>query len=440
MGPNQQGKAPAIIMSQYTNKKLVVGIFIDGDFIPSYSGAKNRMHYLSRYLQKSGIKVIIFHGYRGWIDPKLISEEPFKTYIIPIHRYHGDLRFVSNLVKKESVRIIQFCDLESTISQGVTLSQNTGAYLVAELHYIVSSLARNLGTPLKRIQTIRELEIFVGKITDHVICLSTDDRPKLQKKMLLPANRISVIPSGVDLEEIKCTRPNFKTKTVLFLGNLYFEPNADAVRIIHHYLYPLLSRRGFKILIVGDCPIELKRRFQAINFVFTGPVSNLNDVFCKTTVALAPIREGTGLRIKILNYLAAGLPVIATSEAVRGISNTKSIIIEDNFRRYPKIILDLVDNRSYTLRLGESGRKLVEHNFDWTMIARQTIKTYKDIIARKFKEKSHFAGLVSSLNIGKPDWLEEFERKERFRELKSKNLNNFSYGVINRGKIKIIKL
>lgn len=418
---------------------MTIGIFVDGDFIPSYSGAKNRMHYLSRYLQKIGLKIIIFHSYRGWSNLNMISEEPFKTYILPINRYYNDLDFIANLINKENVHIIQFCDLESTISQGVRLSQYTNAYLISELHYVVSRLTKNLGGLPERIRSIRHLELITGKVADHIICLTDNDNLELRHKMNVAQNRISTIPSGVDLNEIKYHGPNFKTKTILFLGNLYFEPNADAVRLIHHYIYPILYRRGFKIIITGDCPPKLKKEFQSLNLVFTGPVNNLDKVFRQSTIALAPIREGTGLRIKILNYLAAGLPIIATSAAASDIQKTNKIIIENDFRKYPKIIIDLLDNPQHMSRLAREGRELIEHNFDWLTIARQTAAVYRNIITKKRKNKSCFINLIAKLKIGKPDWLEEFEHKERFKKFNSKIRGDFSYGIIHRGKIKIFR-
>ena len=55
-------------------KKIKLAVFVDGDFIPSYDGASNRFHYLSRYLSKQGIDLTIFHGYRGWSNISLIKK------------------------------------------------------------------------------------------------------------------------------------------------------------------------------------------------------------------------------------------------------------------------------------------------------------------------------------------------------------------------------
>ncbi|MEK7537220.1 MAG: glycosyltransferase family 4 protein [Patescibacteria group bacterium] len=422
-----------------TNHDLSVGIFIGGDFIPSYAGATNQMHYLSRYLQKAGVKVVIFHGYRGWTDLRLIAQEPFKTYIFPIDRYYGDLDFLANLIRKENLHIIQFNDLEPIISQGIKLSQATGAYIVSESYYVVSNLAKSIGASVSRIRSIQKLEAITGSIVDHVICLSKDDKPKLRSAMKISDDRISVVPSGVDLKEIKYWGPNFDSKTVLFLGNLYFEPNADAVRSIHTDILPALRQKGFRFLVVGDCPPMLKRKYESRDFKFTGPVRDLNVVFRQATVALAPIQESTGLCIKILNYLGAGLPVISTSQAASGISNIKHMVIENDLRKYAGIVGNLTKNRRSTVRRSIAARRFIENNFDWQKVASRTASVYRKVLNQQAKDKSRFISLLSEFNIGKPAWLEEAEKKGRFANSKSLIKDRFSYGIIQRGRIRIIK-
>ncbi|OHB17367.1 MAG: hypothetical protein A2913_00930 [Parcubacteria group bacterium RIFCSPLOWO2_01_FULL_40_65] len=420
-------------------KEISVGIFIGGDFIPSYAGATNRMQYLSRYLQRAGVKIVIFHGYRGWTDLQLIAREPFKTYIFPINRYYRDLDFLASLIRKENIHIIQFNDLEPIISQGVKLSQATGAYIVDESYYVVSDLAKSIGASDNRVHSIKKIEATAGSVIDHIICLSNNDKPKLQSTMRVFDNRVSVVPSGVDLKENKYWGPNFDAKTVLFLGNLYFEPNADAVRSIYRHVFPALKQEGFRFLMVGDCPPVLKRKYESRDFHFTGPVRDLNVVFQQTTAALAPIQESTGLRIKILNYLAAGLPVIATSQAVSGISNTKHIIVENDVRRYADIIRDLLKNRKTSTQRSIAARRFIEKNFDWHKIALTVASVYKKILKRPVKNKLKFINLISKFHLGQPAWLEEAERKGRFTNLRTVIKGKFSYGVIQRGKIRIIR-
>lgn len=125
-------------------KKIKVGIFVDGDFIPSYDGASNRFHYLSRYLALNGIDIVIFHGYREWSDISLIRKEPFKTYIFPIKNYYNNLELIASLIRKESIDIIQFDNLEPILLQGIRLAELSGTKLVSEMLYVVRNLAKDL--------------------------------------------------------------------------------------------------------------------------------------------------------------------------------------------------------------------------------------------------------------------------------------------------------
>ncbi|MBU2579802.1 glycosyltransferase family 4 protein [Candidatus Parcubacteria bacterium] len=425
-------------MRKNNDKKIRLGVFVDGDFIPSFDGAANRFHYLSRSLLWAGVEVVIFHGYRGWSDLKLIKKEKFKTYIFPIECYYNNLDLIASIIKKEKIDIIQFDNLEPIILQGINLSHLTKTYLVSEMHYVVRSLARDLGASATRIKTIKKIEETVGESIDHLICLSKDDKQFLIKNMNLSKSRISVMPSGVDTEDIKYWGPNFKEKTIIFLGNLFFEPNLEAVKIIYKYIYPKLKKYNFRFLIVGDCPKKVKARYQSANFKFTGTVKNLNQIFRKSTFGLAPILSGTGLRIKILNYLAAGIPVIATNVAVSGLTNKKNIIIEDDFKKYPQIIIDLINNKDRSIMLSRISRAMMCKDFKWKNIAERTKLIYQKILQLPLKNKSSLIGNIPKLKNKEPVWLEEAKKKKRFTE-RNKMKERFQYAIIQNNKFRIIK-
>jgi len=420
--------------------KTKIGIFIDGGFIPSYDGATNRFQYLSKHLKKNGVDVVIFYCYRGWSNIELIKKEPFKTYLLPVNNYYRNINLIADLIKKEHINIIQFNDLEPILSFGARLSEMTKTYLVIEMHYVVSSLAKALGSSSRYIKNIKKYEKLVGNLTDHLICVSDDDKPVLSNNMNISDNRISVIPSGVDVDGIKFSSPNFSKKTVVFLGNLFFEPNAVAVDNIYKYIYPELKKLGFKFLIVGDCPKTIKDKYKNHNFEFTGTVADLNDVFKKSTIALAPILEGTGMRLKTLNYLSAGLPVITTSISALGFQSKDVLIIENNFKKYPNIILDLISNRARVLELSKRGRNLVEKKFNWDYIANKTKLTYEKILSIPIKNKDVFIKEASKPKLTKePVWLVETITKGRFADRYCVLDDGVAYTVIENNKINTVK-
>ena len=393
---------------------MKIGIFVDGDFIPSFDGASNRFHYLSRYLQKSGVEVVVFHGYRRWSDIELIKKEPFKTYCMSIDSYYNDLNFISSLINKEGVDLIQFDNLEPILIQGAKIAAQTNTHLVSDMHYCVSDLAKDLGATRTRIQQVRKAEELTGKFVDHVICINEVDAKKLVTLMSLQKNMISVVPSGIDLVEIEC-RDRAKASDIIFLGNLFFEPNEQAVRKIHRFIYPILSEMGYKFSIIGDYPESLKEELGNSNdFVFQGTISNLNQEFSKALVALAPIDGGTGMRVKILNYMGAGIPTIASSKAMSGLSDVKDIIVEDDINKYPDLIAMLANNRQKAAVISRSLRTQAESFYGWDSIASRVKDIYKEVLNKPIINKTASLHLLSGVNAKEPVWLEEAVQKKRF--------------------------
>ena len=115
-------------------KKIKVGVFVEGRFLPAYDGANNRFHYLSKFLQLSGkVDVVIFHCCRGYTDIKLVKNEPFVTYLISEENYYHNLELLATIIQKEQIDILQFNDLEPILYQGVKLSKMTNTKLIYEI-------------------------------------------------------------------------------------------------------------------------------------------------------------------------------------------------------------------------------------------------------------------------------------------------------------------
>ncbi len=198
-------------------KKIKVGIFVEGRFLPSYDGANNRFHYLSKFLQLSGkVDVVIFHCYRGYTDIKLVKDEPFVTYLISEENYYHNLELLATIIRKEQIDILQFNDLEPILYQGVKLSKMTNTKLVYEIHYNSAQLAKTLGEKDEVINSIIKIQSEVGKNIDYAICLSCDDKNDSINNLQIKESELEVIPSGVNLNENKYYIPNLKDKTIVF--------------------------------------------------------------------------------------------------------------------------------------------------------------------------------------------------------------------------------
>jgi len=358
-----------------------VGIFVDGTFIPSREGATNRFYNLSKKLQEKGVEVFIFHCYRGWSSIELMKKEKFTTILIPPETYYKDIKFLKKLVKKYKIDIIQFNDPSVVLSIGARLREISGCFLVYEAHDVVSKLLSTLGKSKSEQEEMKFMEVCCGYYADHVICLTEDDKKELIE-IGVPKGKISVVCSGFNPDEIEFKKPNLDRKTVLFLGNNYYEPNQRAVKRIHNLIYPVAKRivGPIKFLIVGDTPPQLIKDFSSNDFIFTGPVEDLNKVFREASLAIAPIEEGSGVRLKSIYYAAAGLPIISTPLGIGGLNKNIKVLLIKDIKEFPRGIKRLLKDKEMAFKLSFLNRKIVEKKYSYDYLSNEVIKIYKKIL------------------------------------------------------------
>jgi glycosyltransferase involved in cell wall biosynthesis len=97
-------------------------------------------------------------------------------------------------------------------------------------------------------------------------------------------------------------------------------------------------------------------------------------------VFVAPIRIGSGTKIKVLNAMAQGKPVVATTTAAEGIDVTpeENILIADDPEEFAKKILYLFKNEEMRRKMGEKARELIERKYSWDVISEDIHRTYED--------------------------------------------------------------
>lgn len=398
-------------MADKKNKK-VLAIFIDGTFIPSREGATNRFLNLTRKLTEHNFKVIVIHCYRGWSNLNLIKKEKFTTYFLEPKNYYYNFDLITNILKKENVNIIQFNDPSVLTYLGLNIKKRYPSFLIYEAHDVVSQLLKNLGKENKK---ILKKERKAVQIADGIICFTQKDKNQLIK---LGANKEKIIinPCGVNIKEVLYCGPNLKAKNLLFLGNHFYEPNRRALDYLLKRIIPILFKNEPKISlkIVGNYPLNrYQEHFKNKRIDFLGFVPDLNSVFKKTTIALAPIKFGSGIRIKILNYMAAGIPTISTTLGASGIENKKSLIIENNLSKYPELIISLLKDKEKLIEISKNARDVIEKKYSWEIISQEIIKYYNSI------ENKSFVGSKKNEPDKKfilPHWLEENLKKERFND------------------------
>jgi polysaccharide biosynthesis protein PslH len=162
---------------------------------------------------------------------------------------------------------------------------------------------------------------------------------------------------------------------IVFVGAMFYEPNADAVTYFHREIYPRIRDRapGVRFVIVGRNPADAVRRLARVDpsVSVTGTVEDVRGYYRNSTVFVAPIRHGGGMKTKIVEAMAAGLPVVATSFAMEGIEarNGEEAFIADDPEDFATRVVNLLDDRSLRQRLAVAAQALVERSHSWEALA-----------------------------------------------------------------------
>ncbi len=228
---------------------------------------------------------------------------------------------------------------------------------------------------------LRELdfELRAATAVDHVITMSREDARRLLR--FLPDLDVSVSPIGVDVARMRpgAVAPASPTD-LLFVGNFVHPPNRDAVVHLRDAILPHLGT-GVRVRIVGHGSREAIGDPRGLEVL--GGVPDLRPHLEAARVVVAPVRFGTGMRGKVLDALALGRPVVATSLGIEGLGAVggEHLLIADDPLAFAAACRRLLADAQLAARLGAAGRQLVLDRFDWDRIAEAHERRYDTLLA-----------------------------------------------------------
>lgn len=216
-------------------------------------------------------------------------------------------------------------------------------------------------------------ERAVVRAFDYTLSISRSDRQRLLELSGVPPERIVLVPNGVAPEALAAwqDRPS-QRRRVLFWGNLDFPPNWTAVRYFHDRIYlPFLAPAGVEWEILGRHADETIRAMADHPLIHLGGFKP--DLFAYVAgggVMANPMVEGSGLKNKVLEAFAVGLPVISTPLGVDALQleSGRECMIADDPRGFADAVLQLLDEPALYGRVRASARRRVEHEFSWEHI------------------------------------------------------------------------
>ena len=204
-------------------------------------------------------------------------------------------------------------------------------------------------------------------------CAVTSSRDAVTIRRAFPDALVGVVPNGVDTRHFSPGDRPSEPATLLFFGTIASYPNVDALLFFVREVLPLVRRAhpAVRLVIVGPAPPPEIRRLSGPDVVLTDAVPDLRPYLERATAVIAPLRVGGGTRLKILEAMAMGRPVVSTSLGAEGLEVTdgKELLLADTPRDFALQVGRILAEPELARELGAAGRRLVERSYDWTASA-----------------------------------------------------------------------
>ncbi len=386
---------------------------------PVTSGAHLRDFHIAQHLARHAkLTYLGMDSGEGGTQLQEVSEEPIEPFgdakVIRVRRSAGYtvskivrgligprplnlLHYVSPLVMQQLERVLTDDSFDVIQIEGVYIRAYIEcirrlaphALLNCDWHNIESEImsryAENAPGLPRRLYAKRTANLLLGQenlllqaCDTHTVCSERERQALLSRNL---NSRIEVISNGVDVASfLPSPEPNSVRRNLVFVGAMHYHANVDAVRFFAREVWPAIHRRrsDLRFVIVGakPAPAVLKLREQP-GIIVTGTVDDVRPFYHDALAAVVPLRVGGGTRLKILEAMAAGTPVISTSLGAEGlpVTNGKDILLAESPSDFADCAVRLKPDSELWKNLAEAGRRLVR-DYDWAVIGDTLLRFY----------------------------------------------------------------
>jgi len=224
-----------------------------------------------------------------------------------------------------------------------------------------------------------ERRIF-GKAS-RVVAVSEEDAARL--RVGFGCSRVDVVENGIDREQFEAVTPRHEPRRILFLGALDWRPNLDAIRVLLDTIFPAVRGQepGVQLDIVGRNPpawLEARTR-QRDGITLYADVPDVRPYLARSGMLAVPLRIGGGSRLKILEALACGLPVVSTRVGAEGLRVVaeKHLTIVPDVEALPAALVDCIRHPRRAEATAAAGRAFVLAEYDWDAIAEKLDRVWE---------------------------------------------------------------
>jgi glycosyltransferase involved in cell wall biosynthesis len=383
------------------------------------TGSRIRNYYLASQLAKvMKVTHLGFGDDAGMMEPQ--SPEGMRIRLVPRERAYTIAKLVRGALGTTPVTLLNFespvmaaaltaelaaFDYDTVLIEGIEMApylpiirtvQKRARYLVLDWHNIESEVverhSRHAATPFHRLllqRTSSQLKRVENDLLDscdlHLVTSERDRRTLLSRR---PSAKVMIVENGVDVRHFAADAEGLRDQNeqraryrLLFVGSMDYSANADAAEYFAEEVWPRLHRSFPQLVftIVGRNPPEKIRAMGArAGTEVTGTVADVRPYYREAIAAVVPLRVAGGTRLKILEAMAAGVPVVSTTVGAEGLRVEPEVhfMLADTPAEFHVQIERLCGDPALCRRVSAAGRMLIEGTYDWEIIGARLIESY----------------------------------------------------------------
>ncbi len=228
---------------------------------------------------------------------------------------------------------------------------------------------------------LKSFELAVFNTVDAIVTITDEDKKGIQ--LLAPKQKIHTCLTGVNLSTYKQVTPVSKPNTVFHFASMDWLPNIEAVEWLINSVWQEVLHKipTAQLVLAGRGMPDKFKKANFKNITVIENVENSETFYATYDIMLVPLWSGSGLRIKLVEGLAYGKPIITTSIGAEGIPYTKNkdLLIADSNQDFVNAIVSLLSNAQQKQELQTNARLLAESQFDYKLLASALMLFYKQL-------------------------------------------------------------
>ncbi len=367
---------------------------------PANNGSKLRILNLLKGLSRCHEVILL-----SFIDPTdvptdeaVLQEICTESYTVPWREYDPDSRrarlgllspkprFIldthSSQMESEISRLLSKSKYDLVIASQLSMAAYHESFkgikaIFEELEiggfYEQAHSAGNLLQRMRNWLTWWKLKTYLsGILSSFSACTVASEKEKKLFNETFPKHQAKtvVIPNCIDLSQYQVSNIERKPHQLIFSGSFRYIANYQAVVWFLEKVYPLMlkSVSDTQLLITGDnadLPLPMTTNVQ-----LTGHVQDIKSLIASCAVSIVPIWSGGGTRLKVLEAMALGTPVVSTSKGAEGLQavDGKHLLIADEPDRFASEVIHILQDEQFLRQLASNALELVKEHYDWAQV------------------------------------------------------------------------